>query len=227
MGFGMRVVAFMPMRHTSERVPGKNYRDFDGAPLFHHAVRTVLSCAEVVRLVIDTDSSVVADQCAANFPEVQVIERPDHLLGGNVPMTEVLRYDASLVEADWYLQTHSTSPLLRSSTVSDALATLATGLSEYDSLFTVTRFQSRFFDAEGAPMNHDPSVLLRTQDLPPVLEENSGMYVFSRSQIAEGRRFGDRPLLYEIDPLEAIDIDEESDFVLAEAVHRLQREGRL
>ena len=76
-------------------------------------------------------------------------------------------------------------------------------------------------------MNHDPSVLLRTQDLPPVLEENSGMYVFSRSQIAEGRRFGDRPLLYEIDPLEAIDIDEESDFVLAEAIHRLQREGRL
>ena len=53
------------------------------------------------------------------------------------------------------------------------------------------------------------------------------MYVFSREQIAGGRRFGDRPLLFEIDPLEATDIDEEPDFVLADALHRLQREGKL
>jgi CMP-N-acetylneuraminic acid synthetase len=91
----------------------------------------------------------------------------------------------------------------------------------------VTRLQTRLYDAESQPVNHDPAVLLRTQDLPPLYEENSGMYVFSREQIAEGRRFGDRPLLFEIDPLEATDIDEEPDFVLAETLHRMQREGLL
>ena len=223
----MKVVAFVPMRHHSERVPGKNYRLLDGCPLFHHVVSTLVACPEVEELVVDTDSPIVAEQCAEHFPSVRVLERPDHLLGGDVPMTEILRHDATVVAADWYLQAHSTSPLLRSSTVRAALAELEARLDEFDSLFTVTRLQTRLYDGDGRPVNHDPSVLLRTQDLPPVYEENSGLYVFTRAQIAEGRRFGDRPMLFEIDPLEAVDIDDEPDFVLAEALHKLQREGRL
>ena len=223
----IEVVAFMPMRHSSERVPGKNYRMLDGAPLFHHMLRTLEACAEVSRVVIDTDSPTVADQCAADFPDVMVVDRPTELLGGDVPMTEILRHDASLVDSDWYLQVHSTSPLLRSSTISRGIAALDAGRADHDSMFSVTRLQTRLYDADFAPVNHDPAVLLRTQDLPPLYEENSGMYVFSREQIASGRRFGDRPLLFEIDPLEATDIDEEPDFVLAETLHRLQREGLL
>jgi CMP-N-acetylneuraminic acid synthetase len=225
------VVAFMPMRHSSERVSGKNYRDLDGAPLFHHMVRTLSACPEVRQVVIDTDSPTVAAQCAEHFPDVLVLERPDHLLGGDVAMTEILRHDASVVDSDWYLQTHSTSPLLKSSTISAGLAALEAALDAaldtHDSLFSVTRLQTRLYDADFAPVNHDPAVLLRTQDLPPLYEENSGMYIFSREQIAGGRRFGDRPLLFEIDPLEATDIDVEADFVLADTLHRLQREGLL
>jgi CMP-N-acetylneuraminic acid synthetase len=84
----------------------------------------------------------------------------------------------------------------------------------------VTRLHTRLYDAHGNPMNHDPSILLRTQDLPPVYEENSNIYVFSAAQIAAGRRMGERPLLFEIDPLEAVDIDEEADFTIAEMLHR-------
>lgn len=221
------VVAFMPMRHSSERVPGKNYRELDGAPLFHHMLRTLESCPEVSKVVIDTDSPTVAEQCAERFSDVMVIDRPAHLLGGETPMTAILQHDATVVDNDWYLQVHSTSPLLKPSTISAGLAALEAGLDRHDSLFSVTRLQTRLYDHEFRPVNHDPAVLLRTQDLPPLYEENSGMYVFSREQIAGGRRFGDRPLLFEIDPLEATDIDEEPDFVLADALHRLQREGKL
>ena len=142
-------------------------------------------------------------------------------------MTAVLQHDASVIDSDWYLQTHSTSPLLRPETIDAALAELEQSLDCHDSLFSVTRLQTRLYDAASQPVNHDPAVLLRTQDLPPLYEENSGMYVFTREQIAQGRRFGDRPLLFEIDPLEATDIDVESDFVLAETLHRMQREGTL
>lgn len=220
----LNVVAFMPMRHSSERVPGKNYRDFNGEPLFHHMLQTLLGCPEVTQVVIDTDSPTVADQCAEKFPSVLVLPRPDYLMGGEMAMTEILRYDAKQVKADWYLQVHSTSPLLRSETVSEGLATLEKSLDTHDSLFSVTRLQTRLYDADFKPVNHDPAVLLRTQDLPPLYEENSGMYVFSNQQIAEGRRFGDRPLLYEIDPLEATDIDEEADFVLAETLQCIKKE---
>ena len=220
------VVAFVPMRHTSERVPGKNYRPFNGRPLFHHIVSTLLAVDRVRDVVIDTDSPTVKEQVAEQFPAVRIIDRPDHLLGGEVPMTEVLRHDAAVMPSDWYLQTHTTNPLLAAATVERALAELDAAGDRHDSLFSVTRLQTRLYDADGRPLNHDPRVLLRTQDLPPVFEENSNLYVFTADQIAAGRRFGDRPLLFEIDPLEAIDIDEEHDFVLAETVARLAAERR-
>jgi CMP-N-acetylneuraminic acid synthetase len=216
------IVAFVPMRHSSERVPGKNYRDFNGRPLFHHIVSTLLAVPQIEKVVIDTDSPTIAEQCAEVFPEVACTPRPHHLLGGDVPMTDVLAHDASEFPASWYLQTHSTNPLLSADTIGRAIQRLAASLDEHDSLFSVTRLQTRLYDRHGVPMNHDPLQLLRTQDLPPVYEENSNIYVFSQELISNGRRIGDRPVLFEVDPLEAIDIDEEHDFVIAEVVHRLR-----
>jgi CMP-N-acetylneuraminic acid synthetase len=214
------VVAFVPMRHHSERVPGKNYRPFNGVPLFHRIVSTLLAVERITTVVIDTDSPTVKAQTAATFPSVEVIDRPAHLLGGHVPMTEVLRYDAERVPSDWYLQTHTTNPLLRPETIDAALDRMESESEGHDSLFSVTRWQTRLFTADGTPINHDPDVLLRTQDLPPVYEENSNLYLFTAEQIATGQRIGKRPILFEIDKLEAIDIDVEADFVLAEALDR-------
>jgi CMP-N-acetylneuraminic acid synthetase len=212
----LSVVAFVPMRHSSERVPGKNYRPFNGVPLFHRIVSTLLSVDRITKVVIDTDSPTVKDQVAETFPTVDVVDRPEHLLGGHTPMTDVLQYDASQVRSEWYLQTHTTNPLLRASTIEAALDRMEHQAGERDSLFSVTRL----YAADGSALNHDPKVLLRTQDLPPIYEENSNLYLFTAEQIAEGRRMGDRPILFEIDPLEAVDIDEEPDFVLAEALDR-------
>ena len=214
------VVAFVPMRHRSERVPGKNYRPFNGVPLFHRIVSTLLAVERITTVVIDTDSPTVKELTAATFPSVEVIDRPAHLLGGHVAMTEVLRYDAERVPSDWYLQTHTTNPLLRPGTIEAALDRMEGDGGDHDSLFSVTRWQTRLYAADGTPINHDPDVLLRTQDLPPVYEENSNLYLFTAEQIATGRRIGKRPILFEIDPLEAVDIDVEADFVLAEALDR-------
>ena len=54
-----RIVALIPMRHNSERVPGKNYRIFAGQPLFHCIVKSLLRCDYVEEIVIDTDSPVI------------------------------------------------------------------------------------------------------------------------------------------------------------------------
>jgi CMP-N-acetylneuraminic acid synthetase len=219
----LTAVALVPIRHVSERVPGKNYRPFNGRPLFHHIVATLLRVDQVREVVIDTDSPTVMAGCAADFPDVRVLRRPDGLCGGDVPMTEVLRHDAAIVPSEWYLQTHATNPLLTAETVERALDAMQNDRGEHDSLFSVTRMHTRLFDATGRPLNHDPAVLMRTQDLPPVFEENSNLYLFTADQIAGGRRIGQRPLLFEVDPLEAIDIDEEHDFVLAEAIGKLRK----
>jgi len=218
------IVALVPMRHHSERVPGKNYRPFAGRPLYHHIVESLLACPLIREVVVDTDSPTIKKDASRHFPQVRLLERPEQLRAGTVPMNDVLLHDVAQVEADYYLQTHSTNPLLRSATIVQALESFLASRPTYDSLFSVTRVQTRFWDNEGRAINHDPSILLRTQDLPPIYEENSCLYVFTRSTLEnQGNRIGERPLLFEIDRTEAWDIDEELDFRLAEFLY-LDRE---
>lgn len=212
-----RIVALVPMRHHSERVVGKNYRPFAGWPLYHHIVRFLLACQQIAEVVIDTDSPTIMEDAAQSFPEVRLIERPEHLRADMMSMNEVLLHDVQQVDADYYLQTHSTNPLLRSDTISQAIDLFLKELPTYDSLFGVTRLQVRLWDQLARPVNHNPNILLRTQDLPPIYMENSNLYIFTRSILERRRnRIGDRPLMFEIDSLEAWDIDDENGFRIAE-----------
>src|SRR3990170_1027518 len=213
------IVALVPMRHDSQRVPGKNYRSLAGKPLFHHIISTLLACPEVSEVVVDTDSPTIMAGLREHFPQVCILERPDFLRAGDVPMNEVLLYDTSQVEAEFYLQTHSTNPLLRSQTISRAIQTLQANISSYDSLFSVTRLQTRLWDALGRAINHNPAILLRTQDLPPVFEENSCIYIFTRRTLmSRHNRLGERPLMFEMEVSDAWDIDEELDFQIVDYI---------
>jgi CMP-N-acetylneuraminic acid synthetase len=224
-----KITAFVPMRHHSERVPGKNYRPLAGKPLFHYILDTLLAVPEIDQVVVDTDSPEIIQGIAAHYAhnaQVTAIERPEHLRADTVPMNEILLHDTSLFPADLYLQTHSTNPLLRPETISRAIQQLLAGLPAYDSLFGVTRVQTRLWDALTRPINHNPAILLRTQDLPPIYMENSCIYIFSRPLLVERRnRLGERPLMFEIDPAEAWDIDEELDFEVVQALMERKKRG--
>ena len=213
----MKVVALIPMRHHSQRVPGKNFRPLAGKPLYQHIVETLLACPEISQVVVDTDSPPVIEGLRSNFPQVLVLERPEQLRGDQVSMNEILAYDTSQVKADLYLQTHSTNPLLRSATVSRAIQALLADYPAYDSLFSVTRIQVRLWDQLGRAINHNPAILIQTQDLPPIYEENSCIYIFNRQNLLRRRnRLGDRPMMFPIEAAEAWDIDEELDFAITE-----------
>jgi|SRR5215831_7692214 len=220
-----KLVALMPMRHSSERVKGKNYRPFgDDRPLFHHMTDVLLQCPVIEKIVIDTDSPIVKSQCAEKYPQVQIIDRPKHLQGGMTPMNDVLLHDVRQVSSQFYLQTHSTNPLLTAGTLMKAIDTFFKSYPVYDSMFSVTRMQTRYWDGLARAINHNPNILLRTQDLPPVYEENSCFYLFERETIvARHNRIGYRPYMFELDRREAYDIDEEIDFRIAELVFRETR----
>jgi CMP-N-acetylneuraminic acid synthetase len=220
----MKIVALVPIRHHSQRVPGKNYRVLDGKPLFHHILETLLACEEIAQVVVDTNSPPVLEGLRESFPMVRILERPEHLAGDGVPMNEILAYDTSQIEADFYLQTHTTNPLLSTCTIRKAVGEFIKVHPTYDSLFSVTRLQTRLWDQLGRAINHNPAILLQTQDLPPVFEENSCMYIFSRQTLLTRRnRLGERPLMYEIEAAEAWDIDEEIDFEVVEFLMRRVR----
>jgi CMP-N-acetylneuraminic acid synthetase len=157
------------------------------------------------------------DDLRRNFPQVQIISRLEHLRADDVSMNEILIYDTDQIPADFYLQTHSTNPLLKAQTISHAIKLLITNYPTYDSLFSVTRLQTRLYDRHGKAINHNPAELIQTQDLPPVFEENSCLYIFNRENlVAKRHRISDRPLMFEIDAAEAWDIDEELDFAICD-----------
>lgn len=215
------IAALIPMRHHSQRVPGKNYRLLAGKPLFHYIIETLLDCPEISLIAVDTDSPTVIEGLTTHFPQVRIIERPEHLRADEIPMNEILAHDTGLIPADFYLQTHSTNPLLKSSTISSAIQDFLNRSLAFDSLFSVTRIQTRLWDQLARPLNHNPAILLQTQDLPPVFEENSCMYIFARQQLLRRHnRIGDRPLMYEIPAAEAWDIDDELDFAITDFLLR-------
>lgn len=213
------IAALVPMRHHSERVPQKNYRPLAGAPLYTHIIRTLQACPCITTIMVDTDSPVILQGLQADFPDVVAIERPVHLCAGEIPMNDVLLHDVKQVPADFYLQTHSTNPLLRTETITRAIDTFLASYPEHDSLFSVTALQTRLYDQHGLAINHDPAVLLRTQDLPPVYEENSCIYIFSGQTLQQRlNRLGANPLLFPIPAAEAWDIDEELDFSIVDSL---------
>ena len=218
-GLQSGLIALVPMRHHSERVTGKNYRRMAGKPLYAHILDTLLSCRAITQIAVDTDSPVIAEGIAGDYPQVVLIDRPLRLRGDEIPMNEILLHDASVIPSPFYLQTHSTNPLLRPDTVSRAIADFIESYPAHDALFSVTRLQKRLWDAAGRPVNHDPEILLRTQELAPLFEENSCLYIFEREAfLARRNRLASRPRMFEIPALEAFDIDEEADFSLVEAL---------
>jgi CMP-N-acetylneuraminic acid synthetase len=213
----MKLAALVPMRHHSQRVPGKNYRPLAGKPLFHHILETLLTVPQIEAVMVDTDSEPVMEDVQRLFPTVKLIRRPEHLRADDIPMNDILLHDTAQLDAEFYLQTHSTNPLLKAETISKGIENFFAEYPRYDSLFSVTRLQTRLYFEDGRAINHDPAVLLQTQDLPPVYEENSCMYLFTRANLArKHHRIGDQPLMFEIDRDEAWDIDEEIDFEITD-----------
>ena len=213
----MKIAALVPMRHHSQRVPGKNYRQLAGKPLFHYILDSLSECPLITDILVDTDSKVILDDIEKNFPAIIRVNRPEALRGDEVPMNQILIYDTQHIPADLFLQTHSTNPFLKPKTITRAIETFLENYPRHDSLFSVTRIQTRLWDSYAKAINHDPNVLLQTQDLPPVYEENSCIYIFTSKKLLEKKnRIGEKPFLFEISTEEALDIDDESDFLIAD-----------
>jgi 2-C-methyl-D-erythritol 4-phosphate cytidylyltransferase len=67
------LAALVPMRHPSERVPQKNFREFAGRPLFHYILDTLQACTPIDEIVVDTASPVIKDRLKGNYPSVRII----------------------------------------------------------------------------------------------------------------------------------------------------------
>ena len=218
----MKVVALLPMKANSERVKGKNFRDFAGKPLYRWMLDTLLSVEEIDLIVINTDArAILADDGLSEYTTVRIRDRREEICGDMVSMNLIIEDDINNVEADIFLMTHTTNPLLNRVSVKAAISDFKKALQDgrADSLFTVNKVQDRFYDRNVVPINHDPNNLIRTQDLEPWYQENSNLYLFTKKSFLQTQaRIGTNPMMLETAPYESTDIDTPSDWDLGEVM---------
>jgi len=216
----MKVTALLPMKGHSERVPSKNIRMLGGKPLFFHILKSLEATKFVYETIVDTDDQRIMSLIKQNFPKVVVLERPQYLLGNKVPMTPIIEYDIKYARTKHFLQTHATNPLLRARTIDHAIKCYFEGLDKgFDSVMGVSRYQTRFYNHNKRPINHNPDIMVPSQDMPPLYEDNSSFYINSiESFLKNKNRVGKSPIFIEVSKLENIDIDEEEDFLIADAL---------
>jgi CMP-N-acetylneuraminic acid synthetase len=218
----VKIVALLPLKANSERVKGKNFRDFCEKPLFRWMLDTLCKVDAIDTIIINTDArEILAENGLIDQEKVLIRNRSKEICGDLVSMNLVIADDVANVDADIYLMTHTTNPLLSVSSINAALEKFIPSLEDgsADSLFTVNKIQTRFYDADAKAINHDPDKLIRTQDLEPLYEENSNLYLFTRDSFNQNQaRIGKRPIMLETPPFESTDIDSPDDWALAEVM---------
>jgi CMP-N-acetylneuraminic acid synthetase len=217
-----KITALLPMKAHSARVKSKNFRLIAGKPLFQWILDALLAVPEIDKVVINTDArQILADEGLFDSERVLIRDRKPEICGDFVSMNLVLADDIANVPSDHYLMTHTTNPLLQPETIKTMidLYLKAAEAGTADSLFTVNKMHTRFYTETGEPINHDPDNLIRTQDLPPYMEENSVCYLFSPASFAATQaRIGRKPILFPTPRLQSVDIDEIADWFIAESL---------
>ena len=212
----MKVVALIPIKLGSKRVPGKNIKPFfDGTPLMHFIQRVCLDAKTIDEVYV-----YCSDESVRNYmlPGVLFLQRPEYLNGDDINANDFIREFLKQVPADIYVNAHTTSPFAKPETIDDCVRQVASG--KYDSAFCAENFRT-FMWQNGKPINFDPDHFPRTQDLPAIYGETSIAYVFTKESFLEhNRRLGSHPYIREVGKIEAMDIDYPEDFEICNAIYK-------
>lgn len=206
----------MPIKLHNERCPGKNLRLLGDKPLLQHELNNLKLTG-----LCDSINVYCSDEAVIPFLPVGInfVKRPKYLDLPTSNFTQIFDSFLETVDADIYVYAHATAPFITVETMQQCIDAVKSG--GYDSAFCAVKLQDYLWQ-DGEPLNFDASNLPRTQDLKPIYQETSGVYVFTKEVYQKyRRRIGKKPFIKEVSFKEAVDIDNPEDFELAEALMNL------
>jgi CMP-N-acetylneuraminic acid synthetase len=216
-------VAYIPARLGSERVPKKNLRHLAGRPLVTHVAQTALQSPRIDRVYLNTESAEIA--AAAAPTGIGIYMRDPRLAAGPVSTDEILYDFAQATPCRTIVVINPTAPFLRATTI-DRVVAVAEGAGADATVFTTTRLHKHLI-VGNKPANFSTSGRSpRTQDLEPFDYINFIIFTICRDKVLahyeqRGHCLYVPPLVFvPMSGLECHDIDEEDDFLIAEAVMR-------
>ena len=212
----MKIVAIMPIKLINERCPGKNTRVLGHKPL----LQWELDSLKETELCDSINVFCSSEKVIPFLPsDINFIQRPDYLDLPTSNFTQIFTCFMDQHDAEIYVYAHATAPFIKVETMKQCILAVKSG--EYDSAFCAIKLQDYLWQ-DGEPLNFDAGNLPRTQDLKPIFQETSGIYVFTKDVFLNcHRRIGKKPFIKEVSFKEAVDIDNPEDFNLAEALVNL------
>lgn len=211
----MKVVAFLPAKGSSSRIESKNLKLLDGKPLFLHTLEKLVQCDFIDEVYLDTESDQIIE-LASELP-CKIMKRDPALASNKTDGHQLFMNEVRFAEADIYIQILGTSPFIDMETLRKGVEVLRAPGCEYDSAVLV-RNDKLYTWTDGKP-NYNIEHIPNSNDLPGTLIETMGLYIVRReAALATNRRIGNKPLLLEATPLEAIDVNWPEDFELANVI---------
>ncbi len=206
----MKVVALVPIKLNSQRLPHKNILPLAGHPLCWHICNSLVKAQGIDEVYVYCSDDAVTQY----LPEgVRFKRREKWLDGDTVKGFDIYRSFINEVDADVYVLAHTTSPFIKIDSIENALSHIISG--ENDSAFSAERIQT-FAWYKGTPINYDLNDVPRTQDMEPIWVETSAFFMFKKEIFTvHNRRIGFKPYIQEVSGMEAIDIDEKKDYEMA------------
>lgn len=212
-----KIVAIMPIKLNNERCPGKNTRLLGGKPLLRHELDSLVETGLCDEINVFCSNDAIVPFLSTG---VKFLERPKDLDLPTSNFTQIFSSFISQKDADIYVYAHATAPFVKVETMKECIEAVLS--EEFDSAFCAIRLQD-FLWKNGEPLNFDATNLPRTQDLEPIYQETSGIYVFTKDVFEKyKRRIGVRPFIKEVSFEEAVDIDTPEDFKLAEVLLKIK-----
>lgn len=215
----MKSACFIPIKANSERVVGKNLRMLNGKKLYQYICEHVKEADVFDDVYIDTNSEEVAKY--AEKMGFIYLERKPELAEKTANGNDLLVHHFELFpNYDFYFQLFATAPYMQPETIKACYKQLL-DTQDYDSCFTALANHS-FYWYGGTPVNYRPCVLPRSQDMQPVIEETTGLYGISKESLNKYRcRIGANPYIHFVNKFEAVDINTEEDFKIAEFIGKI------
>ena len=211
----MKVVAFVPAKGSSERVSLKNKRILDGDYLFLRKLKQLKKSKYITDVYLDTEDESMAS-LASNIG-VKILLRDKKLASNKTDGHELFVNEClSVPDADIYIQALCTAPFVDEKTVDRAIDVLISA-KENDSLVAVTKGKQYLWSGD-QPL-YGMGRIPNSVDLPEMVVESMSLYMMKKdSVLINKKRFGVKPILFELSPRENIDINYQQDLELAEAI---------
>jgi CMP-N-acetylneuraminic acid synthetase len=212
---------FIIIKEESKRVANKNFKLLGALPLWEHLIRE-LSYEDVY---IDTDSKLLLENCK-KYDYVKAYSRKqkfiDYENDNSINLSPALMMIENFLdqhvedENEIIITPHVTSPFIKKETIKRAALKLNQG---YDSVQACVDHRE-FCYFEGQPINFNPNVVQKTQELKPVQLGNGAFFIFTKKTFKKYKnRTGQNPYFYPIKYPESIEIDNLEDLEMAEAYY--------